>query len=142
MVVDGALARSAARVRAAGQACQCDLPEGPLPIAGDPWQLTQVVQRLLENASRFSPIAARIALAVRTRAGSIELTVRDEGAGIAPDQLEAIFELPREPRSGEGLGISLFLARAWVQAHGGHLTARSDGAGAGSEFLMQLPRPP
>jgi CheY-like chemotaxis protein len=74
--------------------------------------------------------------------------VRDEGIGIPPSMLERIFEpfvravdedtaVHGRPTSGMGLGLSL--VRAFVQAHGGDVRARSDGEGKGAELVVELP---
>jgi CheY-like chemotaxis protein len=68
--------------------------------------------------------------------------VVDSGIGIAPELLPRVFELftQGETRSSQsGLGIGLALARRLVELHGGRLDGRSEGAGRGSEFVIQLP---
>jgi CheY-like chemotaxis protein len=71
--------------------------------------------------------------------------VRDSGIGLSPDMLETVFEPFTQveislDRSQGGLGIGLTLARRLVELHGGRLTARSEGPGRGSEFVVQLPQ--
>jgi CheY-like chemotaxis protein len=74
----------------------------------------------------------------------VEIAVTDTGIGIAPDQLERVFEMfgqghaPSHLREG-GLGIGLALARGLVLLHGGTIEARSDGVGRGSTFVVRLP---
>ena len=70
--------------------------------------------------------------------------VRDEGPGIANDQLERIFERfyridDRLARRTQGTGLGLYLARAIVQAHGGEISVKS-AVGSGSTFFFSLPR--
>ena len=72
------------------------------------------------------------------------VSVRDNGMGIAPEHLPRIFEMfsqviPSLDRTQGGLGIGLSLVRALVELHGGHVEAKSDGLGQGSEFLVRLP---
>lgn len=72
------------------------------------------------------------------------LRVRDDGIGIAPDQLEPIFELFMQAdtsleRPHDGLGLGLALVRQLVELHGGRVLARSEGLGQGSEFCVRLP---
>ena len=70
--------------------------------------------------------------------------VRDTGAGIPPDMLETIFDLFVQndrtlDRADGGMGVGLTLVRTLVAMHGGTVTARSDGIGRGSEFVVRLP---
>jgi signal transduction histidine kinase len=116
----------------------------PLWINGDAARLQQVFENLLSNASRYSPEGAEISLSVLEHRGLAQVSVRDTGIGISRDMLERIFEpFVRESYSGvEGLGIGLTLVRNLVLAHGGTVSARSDGPGRGSEFIVELPLQP
>jgi signal transduction histidine kinase len=116
----------------------------PLWINGDAARLQQVFENLLSNASRYSPEGAEISLSVLEHRGRAQVSVRDTGIGISRDMLERIFEpFVRETYSGvEGLGIGLTLVRNLVLAHGGTVSARSDGPGRGSEFIVELPLQP
>jgi signal transduction histidine kinase len=72
------------------------------------------------------------------------VSVKDNGIGIAPDMLSQVFELfsqekPALARSQDGLGIGLSLVKGIVELHGGSVTAKSDGPGRGSEFIVRLP---
>jgi CheY-like chemotaxis protein len=76
--------------------------------------------------------------------GGVMVSVRDTGIGVAPDKLESIFEMftqvdRRLERSHGGLGIGLTLVRRLVDLHGGSVSARSEGLGKGSEFIVRLP---
>jgi CheY-like chemotaxis protein len=81
---------------------------------------------------------------VRKEARRAIVSVRDNGIGIAPDQLGLVFEMftqvDRSSRLAQGgLGIGLTLVRSLVQLHGGQVRAHSRGAGMGSEFIVELP---
>jgi CheY-like chemotaxis protein len=81
---------------------------------------------------------------VVAEAGTALVSVRDNGMGIQPHRLEEVFEMfsqeePALSRSKGGLGIGLALTRRLVQMHGGSVTARSEGLGKGSEFLVRIP---
>ncbi|MGA8978164.1 MAG: HAMP domain-containing sensor histidine kinase, partial [Pedococcus sp.] len=114
-------------------------------VVADPERLGQVLGNLLENALRHTPAGGRVELAAAaSRRGWVELTVRDNGAGIADEHLARIFERfyradPARPHERGGSGIGLTISRALVEAHGGRLTARSAGAGQGATFVIELP---
>ena len=117
--------------------------EEPLWIVGDPIRLAQVFANLLNNASKFSNEGGAIHLTARRRTDTIEVTVKDSGAGISPEMLPRVFDMfaqgSRSARMPGGLGIGLTLAKSLVELHGGSLTARSEGQGRGSEFVVTLP---
>jgi CheY-like chemotaxis protein len=105
-------------------------------------RLTQAVFNLLHNASRYTPEGGCIAVAAAPRDGAAVIEVSDTGMGIAPDQLESIFELFAQGRQGDaqgGLGIGLTLVRRLVVMHGGSVVAASAGPGMGSRFTIRLP---
>lgn len=117
------------------------LPSRPLLVEGDRVRLTQVIGNLLTNAVKFTAENGQIGLAVEEQQGEARICVRDDGAGIAPDQLDGIFDLfaQADPAKGGGLGIGLALARRLIELHGGKIEARSGGPGTGSEFIISLP---
>jgi PAS domain S-box-containing protein len=117
----------------------------PPPVVGDFERLVQVVGNLLTNAAKFSHEGGEITLSVETRAGGVEVRVRDQGFGVPPEQVETMFEMftqvpeHRQWTGGGGLGIGLALSRKLTELHGGTLTVRSEGLGHGSEFVVRLP---
>lgn len=120
------------------------LPAEPIFVDADPLRLGQAVSHLLDNATKYTPRGGRIELAVAPDNGGVRLSVRDTGAGIAADKLDAVFEafggVDRPLQTGhEGLGIGLTLVKALVEMHGGTVQARSKGLGKGSEFGIWLP---
>jgi PAS domain S-box-containing protein len=121
-----------------------DLPAAPLPLHADPLRLSQVVANLLTNAARYSPAGSPIGLGVRRDGTVAEIVVSDQGIGIAPDQLGAVFEMfwqGSDPvvRHEGGLGVGLALARGLVELHGGTLRAHSAGPGRGAQFVLRVP---
>jgi two-component system CheB/CheR fusion protein len=123
-----------------------DAPEHHL--RADPARMHQVFWNLLNNACKFTPPGGTISVRSRNpgtgSAPSIVLEVADTGVGIEPELLPRLFtafeqgESPRARRAG-GLGLGLAISKALVEAHGGTLTAQSDGPGRGAIFLVQLP---
>jgi CheY-like chemotaxis protein len=114
-------------------------------VNGDPTRLVQALNNLLNNASKFSPHDSTITLEVGPRGGSVMVRVIDQGRGISPDALGNVFDLfvqehpPGAHLDEGGLGIGLTLVRAIAELHGGHVEAKSGGAGQGSTFSLWLP---
>ncbi|HEX2252939.1 MAG TPA: ATP-binding protein [Thermoanaerobaculia bacterium] len=125
-----------------------ELPEDELCVDGDPDRLTQVVVNLLTNAAKYSGPEGRVALTLERvdgpGGGELELRVRDDGQGIAPELLPQVFDLFVQSGGGGdraqgGLGIGLTLVRRLVELHGGRVEARSEGPGRGAELVVRLP---
>jgi CheY-like chemotaxis protein len=120
------------------------VPPEPIWLNADPLRLAQVVGNLLDNACKFTENGGCISLTVAPRGEEAEIRVRDNGAGIAANQLPFVFDMfmqaeaPRE-RSSSGLGIGLALVKNLVEMHGGTVEAHSAGVGHGSEFVVRLP---
>jgi signal transduction histidine kinase len=125
------------------QALAVEVPERRAIVSADADRLQQVIENLLANALKFTPPGGAVRLTLRHEDGSVALSVRDTGAGIPADQLQSIFGLFEQARSGEaersGLGVGLALVRGIVEHHGGTVEAHSDGPGTGSEFVVRLP---
>lgn len=115
------------------------------PVLGDARRLQQVVTNLLVNAVKFTPGGGQVEIQLASDADSVLITVRDTGQGIPADLLPRIFErFVQGPSSADapsgGLGIGLSIVRELVAAHGGTVTAESEGAGRGARFTVRLPR--
>jgi PAS domain S-box-containing protein len=114
-------------------------------IIGDANRLQQVVWNLLANAIKFTPQGGRVEVNVETMPSSVRLTVSDSGSGIAPEFLPHVFEPFRQAdaattRIHGGLGLGLAIVRYIVEAHGGTVSAHSDGPGRGALFTVEFPR--
>ncbi|MBA3820552.1 MAG: response regulator, partial [Deltaproteobacteria bacterium] len=121
-----------------------DVPREPIRWWGDPVRLAQVVANLLTNAARYTAPGGEIALHARRDGHWIEISVVDNGIGIAPDLLPHIFKgfvqgRRSSDRAQGGLGIGLTLVENLVALHGGSVTAASAGEGHGSQFVVRLP---
>ena len=125
-------------------ALEVKLDHGDARVDVDPTRLEQVAVNLLTNAAKYSEDGSRISLTSRARDGVFVVSVKDEGMGIAPDQLPRMFELFAQgdrsiARSEGGLGIGLTLVKSLVELHGGSIVAESEGLGRGSTFTVTLP---
>lgn len=143
-VVQAAVETTRPAIAAAAHTLRVELPAETITVNGDAMRLTQVFANLLTNASKYTNSGGRIELTVRRAASTAVISVRDTGIGIAPDQLGSVFEMFTQVdrssrRSQGGLGIGLTLVRSLVAMHGGTVEARSEGADAGSEFVVELP---
>jgi CheY-like chemotaxis protein len=130
---------------ARGQAIEIALSPEPAWVDADPVRLEQVLGNLLLNAIKFSPPRAFIRMSVAREDAQVVLRVEDEGAGIPPEKIDAIFDMfvqgddQKTTATQAGLGLGLTLVRELVHLHGGSVTARSRGADQGSEFEVRLP---
>ena len=132
---------------------QCDLmehtltvtlPNEPIFLNADPTRLAQVVGNLLNNACKFTDKGGHIWLTVERKGTQAVIRVRDNGIGIAADQLPRIFEMFTQldtslERSGSGLGIGLTLVKNLVEMHDGMVEVQSLGIGHGCDFTVRLP---
>ncbi|HET6599294.1 MAG TPA: ATP-binding protein, partial [Burkholderiaceae bacterium] len=140
-------------------------PPEPIHLNADPVRMEQIVGNLLNNACKFTGEGGRIRVDVEidaagpgAKGGTAKggarssrhgpqavIRVSDTGLGIAPEQLDRIFQMftqvdaPTERLSTGGLGIGLALVRELVTRHGGTVAAHSAGLGHGSEFEVRLP---
>jgi len=142
-VVDITLQAYRERLEMRGQRLALTMPDAAVHVYGDPMRLQQVVGNLVDNASKFTPTGGSIALSVEEINDEVLVSVRDNGIGIPPGKLEAIFDLftqlePTAARTEGGLGIGLTLVRRLTEMHGGRVHAHSAGPGAGSEFIVRL----
>lgn len=120
-------------------------PSRPVFVDADAGQVGQIVRNLLTNAAKYTDRGGSIDIRTSVGGGFARVTVRDNGIGLTPDELETIFELYAQAgqagsaRSAGGLGIGLYVARQLAIAHGGNVVAKSDGPQLGSEFTLSLP---
>jgi two-component system CheB/CheR fusion protein len=143
-VVEEACAAARPVFEARGLAFSLVVDATPLRVDGDASRLQQVCMNLLTNAAKYTPAGGHVWLEATSRDDRAIVRVRDDGMGIAPDMLDAIFELFVQSsrtleRAHGGIGVGLTLARSLIEMHGGTLTATSAGVGEGSEFVVQLP---
>jgi two-component system, OmpR family, sensor histidine kinase BaeS len=108
----------------------------------DPERIRQVISNLIANALRYTPAGGAITIRYRMLssggAEQAELTVADNGSGIAPELLPNVFNRFYKSRDSSGTGLGLPIARHLVEAHGGTITAESQ-PGQGTTIRILLP---
>ncbi|HVB61089.1 MAG TPA: response regulator [Ktedonobacteraceae bacterium] len=126
-----------------GDAVICEFPDGRLEAVVDRAKISLALNHLLSNARMYSPRAAPIIVTLRRAGEEAIISVRDQGIGVPAQYLLRIYEpfyrVPGiEGDSSAGLGLGLYIARAIVEQHGGHIDVQSD-SGQGSMFSIVLP---
>lgn len=117
-------------------------------VRGDAARLQQVFWNLLKNAAKFTPQNGRLSIQSYNYKNVVRIDVTDSGMGIEKSLLPKIFT-PFEQGGGAsfsakfgGLGLGLAISKATVDAHGGRLTAQSEGKNSGAVFTVELPTIP
>jgi PAS domain S-box-containing protein len=123
---------------------QVGLCATPITVCADRTRLAQVISNLLQNAAKFTPTGGRTRISVQAKGETAIVRVVDNGVGMAAPTLERLFQPFAQAaqsldRSSGGLGLGLALVKGLVELHGGRVTARSEGLGKGSEFILELP---
>lgn len=121
-----------------------DLPVGIPDVRADQDRAVQVLTNLLTNALRYTSAPGQVVLSIRPADDAVQFSVRDTGIGIAPAQLDHVFERfyrvdKSRSRALGGAGIGLTISKALVEAMGGTIGAESEGPGSGSTFSFTLP---
>jgi PAS domain S-box-containing protein len=112
-------------------------------VLGDRRRLTQVVAKLIDNASKFTPDRGSLTVSTTESQGHLVIELTDTGVGIDPQDTDRIFGVFEQGEQGVsrrfgGLGLGLTTSRAIVESHGGRLTATSAGKGQGSTFHIEM----
>lgn len=113
-------------------------------VNADPVRIEQVLNNLVSNAVKFSPVGSTVDVVLREEDAHAVVTVQDQGSGISDELLSQIFEPffqgpTAANRMHAGLGIGLALVKQLLTLHGGNVQAQSRGPGCGSLFTFTLP---
>ena len=139
--LDSALTLVRERAGRRGIALNLAVNEGLGQMRADERKVRQVVLNLLSNAIKFTPEGGRIEVSAVPKDGLVEVSVRDTGVGIAPEDQEAVFEEFRQvgtaDKKVEGTGLGLTLCRKFVELHGGKIWVKSQ-VGMGSTFMFVI----
>lgn len=145
-LLDEAAAQIAGRAAEAGVLFSVELAPGAeaVMLDADVDRLGQVLTNLLDNALRHTPSGGHVRLGAARVGDRLRITVRDDGEGIPPEHLPRIFDRfyrvdTARDRAHGGSGVGLSIARSITEAHGGSVSARSDGPARGTVFAVELP---
>jgi signal transduction histidine kinase/CheY-like chemotaxis protein len=121
-----------------------EAPETPVWVDADETRLAQCLGNLLHNALKFTPAGGTVLLSLARDDGQARLEVQDDGCGIDPALLPALFQpFSQGPQAIDrrqgGLGLGLSLVKGLVELHGGTVSAFSAGPGRGTRFTLFLP---
>jgi two-component system OmpR family sensor kinase/two-component system sensor histidine kinase BaeS len=130
------------QAEAAGIAIAVAMPDDLPLLELDPVRLREVLTNLISNALRYTPAGGRVQLSGQFNPSDQQVTVSisDTGSGIAPADLPHIFDRFYKAGNSRGTGLGLAIAKNLIAAHGGEISARSDGLpGQGTIFEFTLP---
>lgn len=120
-------------------------PDSMPNVLADPDKIKEVIYNLVGNSMKFTQKGGKIIVTVVEKVNMVEISIKDNGMGIAAEDLPKIFQKfgiipgtypPNQAVSGTGLG--LYLCRSLVEMHGGKVWASSDGKGLGTTFTFTL----
>ncbi|HEY1288992.1 MAG TPA: ATP-binding protein [Burkholderiales bacterium] len=119
----------------------------PVMVVGDAGRLQQLASNLISNAVKFTPERGLVQVSLLKNGERVQLVVKDNGLGIAPEFLPHVFDRftqadTTSARRAGGLGIGLALVRHISLLHGGQVRADSPGLGKGATFTVDLPAAP
>ena len=119
----------------------CGLEEDACPVRADSDRIEQVVINLLDNAIKFTPEGGKITLESAVKDGTAEITVRDSGNGVAPEDRDKIFDrfftADRAHTAGKGTGLGLSICKRIMEMHGQSIRLLETGEGAAFRFTLE-----
>src|SRR5438105_4592279 len=120
-----------------------EAPDDLGSVVADERKVRQVLLNLLSNAVKFTPDGGTIVVRARRAEGEVEVSVRDTGIGIAPEDQAKVFDEFQQvgkanDRSREGTGLGLTLAKRFIELHGGRIWVESE-VGKGTTFTFAMP---
>jgi signal transduction histidine kinase len=141
--IRGALAFVRERATHHGIALTDESPANLGTLVADERKVRQVLLNLLSNAVKFTPDGGAIGVRARRSDGEIQVSIRDTGIGIAPEDQAKVFDEFQQvgrpsDRSREGTGLGLTLAKRFIELHGGRIWIESE-LGKGTTFTFAIP---
>ncbi len=119
----------------------CEFEEDPCQVRADSDRIEQVVINLLDNAIKFTPEGGKITLETAVNGSLAEITVRDNGAGVPPEDREKVFDrfftADRAHTSGKGTGLGLSICKRIMEMHGQGIRLLDTEEGAAFRFTLE-----
>jgi len=133
-----------ARLRTPGHKIVLKLPKTALRLNGDGRRIRQVVDNLIDNATKYSKVGSTVTIEAKSQDSELVISVADQGIGIPRENLGNVFDRMfnlehRLTQESGGLGLGLALCKGLVEAHGGRIWVESE-LGKGSVFRLALPQ--
>jgi signal transduction histidine kinase len=139
-IADDALDAYRGAAETAGVTLHADVPADLPPADADATRVREVVENLLSNAIRYTPPDGHVTVGARRDGDAmIAVTVTDTGRGVPAAELPLLFERFHRSPDSRGTGLGLAIARDLVRAHGGDISASSEGEGKGTAMRFTLP---
>ncbi len=134
--------RSQRYQRGQGVQIVASIPPTLPPVVLEEGIFIDALERLVDNAFKFSPPGSHVYLTAEADEQEVRISVRDEGIGINPEELQSLFrrfgQINRKEREQQGAGMGLYIAHAFAKMMGGTITVQSQ-VGKGSTFTIHLP---
>ncbi|MCX7680457.1 MAG: GAF domain-containing protein [Anaerolineae bacterium] len=142
-VIEQVMAEMHARATSRGLKLYSELPPVLPKVIADPDRVAQILTNLVANACNYTPSGGEVCVLAHVNGGEVHIAVRDTGIGIAPENLDKIFERffradDELVREVPGTGLGLAIVRSLVEMQGGRIWVESQ-LGAGSTFTFTLP---
>lgn len=120
-----------------------ELGSGEVSVTGDRAQLTNAFKNLIDNSIKYTP-KGEVRLRLTKEAGKVLVTIKDTGVGITAEDMKNLFTEGGHGKDStkvnvESTGFGLYIVKNIIDAHKGRVWAESEGAGAGSRFIVSLP---
>ena len=143
-IIENAVTNISLQVEKRGGTVSKHLQADTATVQGDLTHLSNIVNNLLDNANKYSPETPVIEVHTRNYRGGFELTIKDHGRGMTPEQRKHIFDKFYRAHTGnlhdvKGFGLGLSYVKAMVDAHNGTIQVKSD-LGRGSSFILWFPQ--
>ena len=144
-LLQSAASLAAVQAESRRQRLTLHLPDAPVYGRVDAQRLKQVFENLISNAIKYTPEGGSIDVSLAAADDKLTVEVKDNGLGISPSQMSELFAkyhrgTSKSVRTIRGTGLGLYVVKEIVEAHGGTITAHSEGVpGRGSVFTLQIP---
>ncbi|MEO6238092.1 MAG: ATP-binding protein [Vicinamibacterales bacterium] len=127
-----------------GPAAQVSIDPDAATLTADAVRFEQILRNLIDNARRHTPAGGRVDVSATREGGMVRIAVTDTGCGIEAEHLPHVFDRfyradPSRDRATGGAGLGLAIARRLAEAHGGTVSAASEGQGRGTTVTVHLP---